>query len=285
MSQAHVLELNGQSWCLETFTSGGCCFGLAITEKVHDEQSDWQKIEVFKSTQFGHVMLLDGCMMVSEKDHFLYHEMMAHPAIGLHPNPKRVAIIGGGDGGVLTEVLKHQNLEHAKQIEIDEAVTRVSAVYFPELLGYLGHPKASLDFEDGIAWADQQAPNSWDVIIVDSTDPVGPAEGLFRESFYAACLKALGPKGVFVQQTESPLLHHESIIKPTAQKLQSVGFKQTQTLVFPKPLYPSGWWSCTLASAETDVTALPTGLPPEGLRYYSQAMHQAAKTLPAFFNR
>ncbi len=151
----------------------------------------FQTIEIYDSTDWGKLMVIDGCTMVTTRDNFLYHEMMSHPALFTHPRAKRVVIIGGGDCGTLREVLKHDEVESAVQVEIDERVTRLAEQYFPELCeSNKLDPRAQLLFIDGIQWmADCEGRIALDVIIVDSTDPIGPAEGLFNEAFYQSCLK------------------------------------------------------------------------------------------------
>lgn len=273
----------GQSWFIEKFESEGTCFGLRFNEKLHEERSDYQHIEIYQTDTFGRLMVLDGCVMVTDRDHFFYHEVMAHGSLLRHPDPKRVVIIGGGDCGTLAEVLKHPGVTSAIQIELDERVTRVSEEYFPQLCVRNEDPRASLCFEDGNAWMQRAEPGSVDVIIIDSTDPVGPAAVLFSEAFLAACYQALGPNGILIQQSESPLLHAESIIKPLHNTLAKVGFGQSQTLQFPQPAYPSGWWSATLGfkgehrdSVETNVfERLET-------HYLNHHTYQATAALPAF---
>ena len=195
-----------RSWFTEPMESTGTAFSLK-GEKLHEEQTPYQKIEIWKTETFGYLMTIDGCTMVSTRDNFLYHEMMSHPALNSHPNPETVVIVGGGDCGTLREVLKHPEVKSATQVEIDERVTRLSEQYFPELCDKNSDPRATLFFGDGIQWMKDAAPGSIDLIIIDSTDPVGPAEGLFGKKFYLDCIKALKPTGLLVQQSESPLLH------------------------------------------------------------------------------
>ena len=279
---------SSQTWLHENFTHTGSAFGLRIKRKLDEVQSPFQKIEMYESTDWGNVMLIDGAMMVTTRDNFFYHEMMAHAPLYTHPAPRDVVIIGGGDCGTLQEVLRHPEVERATQVEIDERVTRVSEQYFPALCAANGDPRAELLFEDGLAFMRNADPGSVDVVIVDSTDPVGPAEGLFQEPFYRDCLKALGEGGVLVQQSESPLLHLESIILPLHRAMRAAGFADTRTLHFPQPVYPSGWWSATLARKgarldafrEADARAAPFPT-----RYYSAEVHRAALALPPFMAR
>jgi spermidine synthase len=212
-------------------------------------------------------MVIDGCTMLSTRDNFLYHEMMSHPALFTHPDPKRVCIIGGGDCGTLREVLKHPGVEQAVQIDIDERVTRLAEIYFPELTASNGDPRAHLLFEDGVRWIQQAEAGGLDIIIVDSTDPVGPAVGLFTSDFYADCRRALGSGGILVQQSESPL-YHMRILTEMHGAMRSAGFTDTRTLFFPQPIYPSGWWSATMAGSDLSLERFSGGgRARQGLRY------------------
>lgn len=278
----------GPDWFTEVYTPGGTAFSLRVRAKLHEERSPYQSIEVWETETFGRLMVIDGCVMLTDRDNFLYHEMMSHPALLTHDDPRRVVVIGGGDCGTLREVLRHPGVERATQVEIDERVTRVAEDFFPRLCESNDDPRAELRFEDGLAYMQGAEPASVDVVIVDSTDPVGPAEGLFQEPFYRDCLRALGEGGVLVQQSESPLLHLDSIIAPLHRAMQAAGFADTRTLHFPQPVYPSGWWSATLARKgrdldgfrEADARALPFAT-----RYYSAEVHRASLALPPFVER
>lgn len=275
----------GEKWFTEYCEEGGSALSFQIKRRLHEEQSPFQKIEVYETTHYGNLMVIDGFTMVSTLDNFLYHEMMAHPVLFSHPNPLRVAIVGGGDCGTLREVLKHPGVEKVYQIDIDERVTRVSERFFPELCESNGDPRAELLFIDGIQWMKQAEPGSLDVIIVDSTDPVGPGEVLFSPEFYASCRRALGRAGLMVQQSESPMIH-EDILKGMYRDMKAAGFTGVRTLFFPQPIYPTGWWSATMAGCdgdprefrEADVEARVFGT-----RYYNAEIHKGALALPEFF--
>jgi spermidine synthase len=228
-------------------------------------------------------MLIDGAMMVTTRDNFFYHEMMAHAPLYTHPAPRDVVIIGGGDCGTLREVLRHPEVTRAVQCDIDEQVTRMSEKYFPELCESNGDPRATVMFDDGIAYMANVAPASIDVIIVDSTDPVGPAEGLFNRAFYENCLKALRPDGLLVQQSESPLaLMH--LILEMRDAMRAAGFQDFRVLPFPQPCYPTGWWSCLIASKQSrDLTQFrraDAAAKPFETQYYTAEVHQAALAMP-----
>lgn len=279
------MSLDSNKWFTETGDAVGLAFSLKIRGKLHDEQSAYQRIEVYETETFGNLMVIDGCVMLSQRDNFLYHEMLSHPALFTHANPGRVLIIGGGDCGTLREVLKHESVKLAEQVEIDERVTRISERYFPELCDSNGDPRARLHFDDGIKWVKDAEPETYDVIIVDSTDPVGPAEGLFRRPFFENCLRALRPGGVLVQQSESPLLHAD-LIRLMRKEMRAAGFSSVLTLNFPQCVYPSGWWSATMAgkgSALLNIREQEIADKPFPTRYYNLAVHQAAIAQPEFF--
>ena len=271
------------SWHYENFEPAGSAIGYRITRKLDEVQSPFQKIEIYESTDWGNLMLIDGAMMLTARDNFLYHEMMSHPALFTHADPQNVVIIGGGDCGTLREVLKHPGVKKAVQCDIDEQVTRMSEKWFPELCDSNGDPRAELLFDDGIAYMANCAPGSLDIVIVDSTDPVGPAEGLFNKAFYESCFRALKDDGILVQQSESPLVLLD-LIKEMRTEMRKAGFAHFQTLPFPQPCYPTGWWSATLAkkSGGFDFREADARARTFASKYYSADIHKGASTLPPF---
>ncbi|MFP4129935.1 MAG: polyamine aminopropyltransferase [Halorhodospira sp.] len=272
-----------EGWFTEPVEEEGVAFSLAIDDKLHEERSDYQHIEVYRTRQWGRLLVLDGCVMLTERDEFLYHEMMAHPALFAHREPRRVAIVGGGDCGILREVLRHPGVEHAVQVELDERVTRVAESYFPDLCLANGDERAELRFTDGLRWVREVAPESLDVVIVDSTDPVGPAAGLFTKEFLGDVRRALGPGGIVVQQSESPLLHRDSVITPLHRAASEAGFDGVHTLTFPVPSYPSGWWSATLMVNGGDPRNFresDSEEKPFATQYYNAGIHRAALATP-----
>jgi spermidine synthase len=272
-----------KNWYTEEWAGQGSAISLKIKDKVHDEQSTYQRIEIYETETFGTLMTLDGLVMVTDRDNFVYHEMMSHPALFTHPDPRRVLIIGGGDCGTLREVLKHQTVELAEQVELDERVTRVSEKFFPELCESNQDRRARFHFTDGIQWVADARPDTYDVIIIDSTDPVGPAAGLFSEAFYKNCFKALRPDGVVVGQSESPLFHAE-LIRSVQKSFKAAGFGDVATLFFPQCTYPSGWWSATLACKNGSTSKFRTAASakPFATRYYNRDIHAAALASPEF---
>jgi spermidine synthase len=277
------MSLDG-TWYTEQWADQGAAISLKIRAKLHDEQSRYQRIEIYQTETFGNLMTLDGLVMVTDRDNFIYHEMMSHPALFTHPNPRRVLIIGGGDCGTLCEVLKHPTVERAEQVELDERVTRVAEKFFPALCASNHDPRARLHFDDGIQWVARAQPQSYDVIIVDSTDPIGPAAGLFSEPFYRDCRRALRPNGIVVGQSESPLFHAE-LIRSVHRTLRAAEFQDVASMNFPQCTYPSGWWSATLASKDGTLASFrerDIDTKPFPTRYYNRAVHHGARAAPQF---
>jgi spermidine synthase len=234
------------NWFTELDSSKGCAFSLHVETKLHEEQTPFQHIAIYKTTEFGNLMVLDDIIMLTERDNFIYHEMISHTVLFMHSKPRKVVIIGGGDCGTLLEVLKHPELEQVMQVEIDERVTRLSEQYFPQLCVCNDDPRAQFFFEDGIKWMANAPAQSIDVIIVDSTDPLGPGEGLFTADFYQDCCRVLTSDGFLIQQSESPLLHLP-LLQSMHEAMREGGFKKTRSIQFPQCVYPSGWWTATLA--------------------------------------
>lgn len=272
------------TWFSEVCEVSGSAFSLKITEKLHEEKTPYQLIEIYDTQAYGKLMVIDGFIMLTGRDNFIYHEMLTHPVLYTHAAPRDVLVVGGGDCGTLQEVLKHPEVSKVQQVEIDEKVTQLSEKYFPELCLANKDSRAELIFADAIKWVREAEDNSLDIIIVDSTDPVGPAEGLFSKSFYQDCLRALRANGILVQQSESPLIH-EKILNQMHAAMHEAGFANTQSLLFPQSVYPSGWWSATMAAnvalsgfREEDV--LKRGFK---TRYYNNNIHHAAMAYPEFF--
>lgn len=274
-----------KTWFTETCTECGTALSFEIDEKLHQEQTPFQKIEIYSTKSFGRLMVIDGFVMLAERDNFIYHEMLAHPVLFSHPNPVDVVIAGGGDCGTLSEVTKHACVQKISQVEIDERVTRLSEKYFPGLCEANCDPRVKFIFEDAIAWMQNKEPESVDVIIVDSTDPIGFAEGLFSTPFYRDCLRVLRPDGLLAQQSESPLVHLKSIIQPMHARMQRAGFAATELIHFPQPSYPTGWWTATVASKSGGLTCsrqVSARHPGFNTRYYNYGIHLASLSTPQF---
>ncbi len=266
------------TWYTEQWAGEGSAISLEIKDKIHDFQSPFQRVEVFETTRFGKLMTLDGLVMVTERDEFVYHEMLTHPALFTHAAPRRVLIIGGGDCGTLREVIKHDSVQQVDMVELDQAVTEAAALHFPTLHAASFDPRARLYFQDGIAWVADAEPGSYDVILIDSTDPVGPAQGLFSVEFYRNCQRALASGGVLAAQSESPLFHAD-LIRAMQRDLKTAGFADVATVDFPQCTYPSGWWSVTIGARDGSANAFRgegQARTPFASRYYNAARHRGA---------
>ncbi|MDI6400901.1 polyamine aminopropyltransferase [Balneolaceae bacterium ANBcel3] len=264
--------------------------GLTVGVKkiLFSEKTPYQKVEVFETDTWGNLMTIDDMVMLSEKDEFVYHEMLVHPTMFAHPNPKRVLIIGGGDGGSAREVLKHPSVEHVDMVEIDEAVVRAAKEHLPEV-GDFENPKLTVLYEDGIRFV-EQVEEKYDVIIIDGSDPVGPAVDLFSDSFYKNCSRALSENGILSAQTESPwVASYHPAIKQLFKALES-WFKVSSMYLAFIPLYPAGMWSLAYASKGIDpqdpevlerVEKGTKNMAPS-LKYYNTDIHKGAFALPQF---
>ena len=226
----------------------GVRYGLA-SEVLVDEQSDFQRITVIDSERYGRGLLLDGCWMTAERQERHYHESLVHPALCSAAAIERILVIGGGDGGTARECLRHQGVRHLDMVEIDGRVVELSKTHLAALGGGCWNdPRFHLTVGDGIAWAADCADASYDVVIVDGSDPAGPAEGLFNRSFFEHCRRILRPGGVFATQSESPEAFRQ-VHLDTVRLLQDV-FGHADPLYGWVPMYPSGWWSWTFAAAD-----------------------------------
>lgn len=261
---------------------------VGLRKLLFAEQSEYQLVEVYETDTWGNLMTIDGMVMLSEKDEFVYHEMLSHPVMFAHPNPEKVLIIGGGDGGTAREVLKHPSVQQVDMVEIDETVIRASKEFLPGV-GAWDDERLNVKVEDGIAFV-KNAPNSYDVLIVDGSDPVGPAEGLFEKGFFELCFAALKDDGVLSAQTESPWVedYHPSI-KKVFSALNEVFDKSSMYLGYI-PLYPAGMWSFAFASKSVGpvddevMQRVINGMTGFGssLRYYNEAVHKGSFALPNF---
>ncbi len=254
---------------------------FAISEILHAEKSKLQELVIVDTIEYGRMLLLDGAVQTAVGDEFIYHEMITHVPLCAYPDPKRVVVIGGGDGGTIREILKHDSVESAVLVEIDEAVVRLSRRYLPEISHSLDDERVNLIIDDGIEYI-RNSQDEFDVVIVDSTDPVGPAEGLFSKDFYASLYSALKDDGIFVAQTGSPFSQGD--IVRSAFSLISKQFPWTRTYLAAIPTYPSGLWSFTAGSKCGDIQQLFNEKRTIEIRtkYYSPDLHRAAFVLPEF---
>lgn len=230
-------------WLYETYHDLSA-IGIHITDKLHEEQSPYQKIEVYDTRGHGRLLLLDGMVMLTELDEFVYHELISHIPLCIHPDPRRVLVVGGGDGGTVREVLRHPGVERVVLCEIDERVTRVCQRWIPAVAGRLDDPRVELVFADAVEYV-RTHPGSFDAVLVDSSEPIGPAAGLFRAEFFADLRRALRPGGIVSAQTESPFYAADTVRSVFAE-LGSV-FSRVHAYYGCIPTYPSGCWTFALA--------------------------------------
>jgi spermidine synthase len=261
---------------------------LEVKTVLDHTKSDFQDILVFESTTWGNVLVLDGVIQMSERDEMSYQEMLTHLPMFAHECPKNVLIVGGGDGGVLREVVKHETVEKVTMCEIDGGVVDAAKKFFPKQSTGFDHPKAKLVIGDGLAFAKEVADETFDVIVVDSSDPVGPAEGLFSPEFYANARRILKPGGVLCTQGECLWVHEELIESVLKENLAPFAIAEYASMQVPT--YPSGQIGCFLGrkagGKETSCRSLARDVPSGmDLRYYTEDMHTAAFALPAFLRR
>lgn len=257
-------------------------FGITgkVRRTLESEQTDFQQLDMLETEEFGNMLLLDGMVMTSEKDEFVYHEMIVHVPLNTHPSPKKVLVVGGGDGGTIREVLKHPGVESVMQVEIDGKVVEYSKKHLPSISSSYGDYRAKLLIGDGFEHI-IKSENVYDVILVDSTEPVGPAAGLFTKGFYAGIAKALKHDGMFVAQTDNPWFKSD-LIKNVMKDAGEV-FPITRLYTCNIPTYPSGMWTFTLGSKKYD----PLEVTVEHIRemdtkYYTPELHHASFVLPKF---
>lgn len=258
---------------------------LKITQTLFSGRSDFQQLEILDTLEYGRMMLLDGLVMVTERDEFIYHDMITHPALFTHPAPKKVLVIGGGDGGSIREIVRHPEVELAVLCEIDGLVIEKSLEFLPSMSSAINgeHPRVKLHVDDGLAYI-RQHQGEFDVILVDSTDPIGPAVGLFEEDFYRLVFSALKEDGIMVAQSESPF-YHADIQKTMFRNLRTV-FPIVEMYQAFIPTYPSGFWSFAFASKKyhpvRDFDAERAAKRDFHTRYYNENLHLGAFMLPTF---
>ncbi|MFK7799552.1 MAG: polyamine aminopropyltransferase [Aureispira sp.] len=258
-------------------------------ELLYSETSPYQRVRVIESYAYGKMLLIDDMVMTTEKDEFVYHEMIAHVPTFIHGTPKRILVIGGGDGGTIRELFKHTCVEHITMVEIDEKVVEASRLYLPELSCEFDNPKLDLHIQDGIVFLQECEAEQYDMIVVDGSDPKGPAEGLFSPAFYKNVYRALKPNGVLNVQSEGPLFSQDAFVGLNYCLKDIFGKDSVACYLAYISTYPTGMWSFTtaikgqaLTPLRFDVAAATIFSEQEQLKYYTPQMHYAAYTLPPF---
>lgn len=258
---------------------------IKVEKQIASLQSDYQRIDVFYSAEYGIFLALDGYLMLTQKDEFIYHEMMTHIPMVVHPNPKKVLVIGGGDGGVLRELIKYPFLEEIDLAEIDPAVVEICKKHLPFTACGFEDKRVKVFFQDGLRFI-RRIENHYDLIIVDSTDPFGPGEGLFTKEFYGNCSKALKEDGILVNQHESPFYENDAKAAERIHKRLYDSFDISKVYQAHIPSYPSGHWLFGFSSntyhplknlnkEKWEQLKIATG-------YYNTVLHQGAFCLPTY---
>lgn len=259
----------------------GARLKMKVSRILESVTTPYQKIDVFETPQFGKVLVIDGIIMLTESDEFCYHEMITHPALLSHPNPERVLVIGGGDGGAVRQIIRHKCVKSVRLCDIDRTVTEVSRKHFPALASGLSDTRVELFHENGAQFIKSHQ-NEFDVVIVDSTDPIGPGESLFTEEFLQGLKGVVRKGGICIQQAESFFYHPQllsELFTFIPKYFAKYGYYWTAI-----PTYPSGMIGFSFLSDELDPYSVEPDISriPAGLRYYSVKMHKAAFCLPAF---
>ena len=263
---------------------------IRVERQLYSGNSGFQRIEVFESPEFGRFLTLDGYMMLTEKDEFIYHEMITHVPMAVHPNPKSILVIGGGDGGTVRELLKYATVERIDLVEIDEEVVDVCRRYLPQTAKCLDNTDGRIHFfyEDGLKYI-RHCEDMYDIIIVDSTDPFGPGEGLFTMEFYGNCEKALHNDGIMVNQHESPFYDEDAYAMQRAHKRIVNSFDMCRVYQAHIPTYPSGHWLFVFATKKYHPLH---DFDPErwqrlgiDTKYYTTNLHKGAFYVPAYVEK
>ncbi len=257
-----------------------------LKKRLFKAKSPFQTVEVVETAGHGRLLFIDGMTMVSERDEFVYHEMIAHPALFLHPKPRRVLVIGGGDGGTVREVLRHKSVEKCTLVEIDGLVVEAARKYIPQTAGALNDKRATVRIEDGVKFV-AETKEMFDVVIVDSTEPFGPAKELFGRSFYKNVKRILTKDGIVVSQAGSPF-YEIATIKNLFKIMRPI-FPVVEACLFSNLTYPGGLWAFTFATK--GLHPVRDFIPPRvkasglGLRWYNAEVHAGSFALPSFLKK
>lgn len=271
-------------WFTENHTKNAR-FSIRVDKQLVSLKSEFQRIDVFDSPDFGKFLTLDGYLMLTEKDEFIYHEMIAHPAMAVHKNAKNILVIGGGDGGALRELSKYPHIETIDIVEIDEEVINVCKKHLPITACGYDDERVTVYNQDGLKFI-RRCEDKYDIIIVDSTDPFGPGEGLFTKEFYGNCYKALKEDGIMVNQHESPFYPNDAIAMQRAHKRISESFDISRVYQAHIPTYPSGHWLFGFASKKyhpiRNLDAAYWNSLKIKTNYYNTNLHRGAFYMPNY---
>jgi len=260
-------------------------FSIKVEKQLFCKQSEFQRIDIFDSEEFGRFLTIDGLMMVTEKDEFIYHDMIVHVPMAANPAIKNVLVIGAGDGGTVRELARYDTIKHIDMVEIDKAVVDACLEFLPQLSGKLNDPRVTIHYEDGLKFV-RQKQNEYDLIIVDSTDPFGPGEGLFTKEFYGNCDGALKANGIIVNQHESPYYEEDAGHMKRAHKRINEFFPICRVYQAHIPTYPSGHWLFGFASKTihptNDLDADAWNALGLKTKYYNTQLHKGCFALPNY---
>jgi spermidine synthase len=284
-------EFNPQDWV--TDSNGKVALSIKIAgDRLFHEQSPYQTVEVFDTPGNGKMLTIDRMVMCTEKDEAAYHEMLVHVPMFTKRDVQDVLVIGAGDGGTIRELVRHPQVEKITMVEIDEAVVRASKLFFPTISSALGHPNLNLLIDDGIKFVAAAAAESYDLVIIDSSDPVGPSEGLFSKSFYQDVQRILRPTGAVAIQSESPAFYPGPFQELNQCLKEVFGRDFVQCYLVFITMYPTGLWSLTYCSKQGphpvrdfDRAAAEQFVAKEPLYYYNPDLHQAAFCLPNYIKK
>ena len=260
-------------------------FSIRVDRQLYSGQSDFQRIDVFESPEFGRILVLDGYLMLTEKDEFIYHEMIVHTPLAVHPHVKNVLVIGAGDGGAVRELTRYPEIGRIDLAEIDGQVIEVCKKFLPQTSCKMDDPRVHIYVEDGLKFVRRHA-DEYDLIIVDSTDPFGPGEGLFTKEFYGNCYKALKEDGIMVNQHESPFYEQDALAMQRAHKRIIESFPFSRIYQAHIPTYPSGHWLFGFSTKKyhplKDLDEARWNARGLKCRYYTTTLHRGAFYLPAY---
>ena len=258
---------------------------IQVDRQLYSSQSEFQRIDIFSSKEFGRFLTLDGYMMLTQKDEFIYHEMMVHVPMAVHPEVRKALVIGGGDGGTARELIRYPAIEQIDVVEIDEEVVSACRQYLPQTACGFDDERIHLFYEDGLKYV-RRYEDTYDLILVDSTDPFGTGEGLFTKEFYGNCYKALKAEGIMVNQHESPFYPNDAVAMQRAHKRIVESFPISKVYQAHIPTYPSGHWLFGFASKRyhplTDQDAARWKALGLRTRYYNEQLHRGAFALPNY---
>lgn len=272
-------------WYTEEWTNE-VRLGIKVKKHLFTKKSEFQQIDIFDSNEFGRMLIIDGLMMANEKDEFIYHDMIVHPAMATNPKIRKILVIGAGDGGTVRELTRYATIEHIDMVEIDEVVTRSCQEHLPQTAGKLTDPRVNLIFDDGLKFVRKADAGSYDLILVDSTDPISVGAGLFTTEFYTDCHRVLTDDGILVNQHESPYFERDQTAMKKAHAKIDKLFPVAEVYQIHLPTYPSGHWLFGFASKGLhpikDVQAEAWNALGLKTNYYNTDLHTGCFALPTY---